>query len=115
MRHEQDINDPPIKRGEYMVIVAPIYTDDTDTTLETNLASGVVVWYLKGDNEVDLISKTTVDSGGITVNYPENGWVTIELDEDNTEGLRKGDYDHIAEFTYNGHTRGLFDGIATVE
>lgn len=117
MKHNQDIGgDNPIKIGEYQVIQAPIYTDDTNTDLETGLATGVVVWFLKGEHGTNLISKTTVDNGGVTVDYPTSGWIQIELLETDTDDLRKGDYDHIAEFTPSGgNKRGLFDGIATVE
>jgi hypothetical protein len=116
MKHEQDIGgDNPIKIGRYMVIEAPIYADDTDTELETNLSKGVVTWELLGVHGVVLILKTTVDAGGITVDSPEAGWIAIELFEADTEHLRKGDYDHIANFAYGGRTRGLFDGIASVE
>ena len=112
MKNNQDFS---ITAGDYRQIVAPIYTDDTDVTKETDLASGVVVWHLKGVQGVNLISKTTAGSGGITVNTPSTGYVTIEILEVDTEDLVSGDYYHIAEFTISGTKLGLFDGIVSID
>ena len=101
-----------ITAGEYTQIVAPIYTDNTDASLEQDLASGVVEWTLKGVGAVSLVSKTS--GAGITVDSPLEGWVTIEILEADTSELTNGDYYHIAEFTRSSKKRGLFDGIATV-
>ena len=115
MKHDQDMITQPITIGEYVEIVAPVYTDNTDLHLETALASGVVEWHLIGVSGSEIISKTTAGSGGITVNSPSSGSITIEIHEEDTTGLSKGDYYHIAEFTISGHTRGLFDGIARLK
>ena len=111
MKNNQNLN---ITAGEYTQIVAPIYTDNTNTTLESDLATGLVVWTLKGVKGVALITKATAT--GITVNAPTAGNITIEIMGANTSGLTSGDYYHIAEFTpLGGQKRGVFDGIATID
>ena len=103
-----------ITAGEYTQIVAPIYTDNTNTTLESDLATGLVQWTLKGVKGVELITKST--AAGITVNAPTAGNITIEILGADTSGLTSGDYYHICEFTPNGgNKRGVFDGIATID
>ena len=103
-----------ITAGEYTPIVAPIYTDNTNTTLESDLATGLVGWTLKGVKGVALITKST--GSGITVNAPTAGNITIEILGADTSGLTSGDYYHICEFTPNGgQKRGVFDGIATID
>ena len=64
MKRHQDIIDPPITVGEYMEIVAPVYTDNTDTTLDTNIESYVIEWRLLGTDGA-LITKSTADGGNI--------------------------------------------------
>ena len=111
MKNNQNLN---ITAGEYTQIVAPIYTDNTNTTLESDLATGLVVWTLKGVQGVALITKATAT--GITVNAPTAGNITIEILGADTSGLTSGDYYHICEFTPNGgQKRGVFDGIATID
>ena len=112
MKNDQDLN---ITAGEYTQIVAPIYTDNTNTTLESDLATGLVVWTLKGVGGVALITKSTANAS-ITANAPTAGNITIEILGTNTSGLTSGDYYHICEFTPNGgNKRGVFDGIATID
>ena len=111
MKHDQDFT---LTAGDYAQLVVPIYTDNTDVTKETDLASGVVEWHLKGVG-VDLISKTTAGSGGVTVNAPSTGYIVVEIEEEDTADLRSGDYYHICEFTINGAKLGLFDGIASID
>jgi hypothetical protein len=116
MKHDQDIIDPPITAGDYVQIIVPVYADKEETTLETDLASGVVEWHLRSTKDVDSISKTTgVINGGITVDTPEVGHVVVELLEDDTADIRSGDYYHIAEFTLNSVKKGLFDGILRID
>ena len=111
MKNNQNLN---ITAGEYTQIVAPIYTDNTNTTLESDLATGLVQWTLKGVKGIALITKAT--GSGITVNAPTAGNITIEILGADTSGLTSGDYYHIAEFTPNGgQKRGVFDGIATID
>ena len=111
MKNNQNLN---ITAGEYTQIVAPIYTDNTNTTLESDLATGLVQWTLKGVKGVALITKST--GSGITVNAPTAGNITIEILGADTTALTSGDYYHIAEFTPNGgQKRGVFDGIATID
>jgi hypothetical protein len=113
MLQDQDIIDPPITAGDYYRIQAAIYTDSTKTELESTLAEGVIGWRLMGARG-DLITKTTAP-GSITVDYPQQGYITIDLWETETAGLSTGEYTHLAEFTIDGHKRGLFKGIAKVE
>ena len=111
MKNNQNLN---ITAGEYTQIVAPIYTDNTNTTLESDLATGLVQWTLKGVKGIALITKST--GSGITVNAPTAGNITIEILGADTSGLTSGDYYHLAEFTPNGgNKRGVFDGIATID
>jgi hypothetical protein len=115
MKHNQDITEP-IVAGDYVQITAPIYTDNTDTTVEQSLATGIVVWHLKGVHGIDLISKTSVGGGGITLNSPTTGSITIEVLGTNTATLTSGDYYHICEYTPNGGSkRGVFDGVASID
>ena len=112
MKNNQNLN---ITAGEYTQIVAPIYTDNTNTTLESDLATGLVVWTLKGVKGIALITKSTANSS-ITVNAPTAGNITIEILGTDTTALTSGDYYHIAEFTPNsGQKRGVFDGIASID
>ena len=74
MNHNQNF---AITAGDYTQIVAPVYTDSTNTTLESDLASGVVEWRLKGVKGINLISKSTTN--GITVNTPESGYIVVEI------------------------------------
>ena len=112
MKNNQNLN---ITAGEYTQIVAPIYTDNTNTTLESDLATGLVEWTLKGVKGVTLIPKSTADAS-ITVNAPTVGNITIEIMGTDTTALTSGDYYHIAEFTPNsGQKRGVFDGIASID
>ena len=104
-----------ITAGEYTQIEAPIYTDNTDATVEQDLATGLVQWTLKGVGGVALISRSTAD-GSIIADSPAKGSITINILGTNTSGLTSGDYYHIAEFTPNGgQKRGVFDGIATID
>ena len=115
MNHNQDITGPnTITAGDYTQIVAPVYTSSADTTVETDLATGVVEWRLLGVKGVALITKST-NTEGITVNVPRSGYIVIEILEEDTSGLTSGDYYHIAEFTVGGVKLGLFDGIATID
>jgi hypothetical protein len=111
MKHDQDFS---ITAGDYAQLVATIYTDNTDVTEESDLASGVVTWRLRGVG-VDLISKSTEVGTEIVVDAPTAGDVTVTILEEDTEDLRSGDYYHIAEFTISGTTRGLFDGKASID
>ena len=113
MKNNQDINN--LTAGVYKQIVAPIYTNDTETTLETGLANGVVAWKLIGVKGAVLITKTSNNNGGITVNVPESGYIVIEIDEQDTAALTSGDYYHIAELTIGGVTLGVFDGIVSID
>ena len=115
MKHDQDITGPnTITAGEYKQIVAPVYTDDTDTTPETDLGDGLVEWHLKGVKGIDLISKST-DDESITVYGSTSNYIVIEIFEEDTIGLTSGDYYHLAEFTVGGVKLGLFDGICTID
>ena len=112
MKNNQNLN---ITAGEYKQIVAPIYTDNTNATLESDLATGVVVWTLKGVKGIALITKSTANAS-ITVNAPSAGNITIEILGTDTTALTSGDYYHIAEFTPNGgQKRCVFDGICTID
>lgn len=111
MKRDQDIIDPPITKGVFFQIVAPIYKDDTDTELEPGLAGGVVTWRLIGA-EGDVISKTSAGAKGVTIDVPETGYITVDIEEEDTSDLINGDYEHMAELIFEGHTRGLFSGIA---
>ena len=111
MNHNQNLS---ITAGDYTQIVAPVYTNSTETTVEQDLATGLVEWHLKGVKGVDLISKSTT-AGNIVVNVPTKGDIVIEILEEDTSGLVSGDYYHIAEFTIGGTKLGLFDGIASID
>jgi len=113
MKRDQNVTGPPLVAGMYSQLLVPIYTDNTDTTKEPDLSSGVVEWHLKGAGGIDLISKTS--SAGIAVNSPSTGYIVVELLETDTAELTSGDYYHIAEFTISGHKRGLFDGIMSID
>ena len=110
MNHNQSFS---ITAGEYTQIVAPVYTDSTDTTVETDLATGLVEWRLIGVKGTAIITKSTAD--GIAVNTPTSGYIVIEILEEDTVSLTSGDYYHIAEFTINGTKLGVFDGIASID
>lgn len=111
MKHDQNFS---ITAGDYAQLVAPIYTDNTDTTEESDLASGVVEWTLKGVHGVGLISKSTAHNE-IAVNTPTTGYIVVEILEEDTAELTSGDYYHIAEFTINGTKLGIFDGVASID
>ena len=110
MNHNQNFT---ITAGDYTQIVAPVYTDSTNTTVESDLHTGLVEWHMKGLKGINLISKSTVN--GITVNTPESGYIVVEIIEEDTAGLTSGDYYHIAEFTINGTKLGLFDGVMSID
>ena len=117
MKRHQDIIDPPITVGEYLEIKAPVYIDNTDTTLDTHLATYAIQWRLLGANGA-LITKSTTD-GGITVNVetgpPVVAAITIILTGTEAPGIINGCYKHIAEATdENGNVHGLFEGSARV-
>ena len=111
MNHNQSFT---ITAGDYSQIVAPVYTNSTLTTVESDLATGVVVWRLIGVKGAVLITKSTT-AGTIAVNTPHTGYIVVEILETDTTTLTSGDYYHIAEFTVGGTKLGIFDGICTID
>ena len=115
MIHDQNITErKPLTAGRYARITVQVYTDDTKTALDTTLADGFIEWHLAGGRG-NVVSKTSDANGGLTVDDPTEGSITIELLDIDTLGLATGEYTHIADFTVSGHKRGLFDGTVCVK
>ena len=115
MLEEQWIKDPPIRRGIYMAIEAPIWTDSSKTTLYQSLSSGTVVWRLIGDFDKDLLVKTSDDPAEIAVDTPSKGYITVYIKDDETLDLSPGIFDHEAVIIITDQAEGLFKGQAVVE
>ena len=115
MLEEQWIKDPPIRRGIYMAIEAPIWTDASKTTLSPSLSSGTVIWRLIGDFDSDLLVKTSDNPDEIAVDTPQKGYITIYIKGDETLDFSPGIYDHEAVIIVTDEAEGLFEGQAVVE